>query len=410
MQRIILGLFVSATLLGMVTAVDGRGGIGGGSARGAGGRPGGNSGGGQGFNSFSGTSGASHPGGSPASTPSSSGWGGRSASGSYDHTWSNAAGGSISTSGSRGAYEGRAGGVAAGGSRDTTVTTASGHSYSGSREAGVVSGPKDRTVAGAAGTAGTAGWHEAFAGNRYTGNMQHYASLYGANGVHSTAYWSAGYMNVHAGYIRSGFGYYGAFHPAWYRAHPGCWFAPGWVAGAAWANPSYINVTNFCGLSAASPPSYDYGSNIVYQNNNVYISGTESGTSQQFAQQATDLAGQGQTATAPPTDDWQPLGVFALVQGDEKTSNNIFQLAINKAGVIRGNYYDGLMDATTEVYGSVDKTTQRAAWTIGKKQDRVFEAGLYNLTQPQCPCLLHVGTQTTSQLLLVRMEQPKTGS
>jgi hypothetical protein len=62
---------------------------------------------------------------------------------------------------------------------------------------------------------------------------------------------------------------------------------------------------------------------------------------------------------------------------------------------------------TTEVYESVDKKTQRAAWTIGKKKDRVFEAGIYNLTQPQCPCLLHIGTRRTDQMLLVRVEQPK---
>ena len=99
---------------------------------------------------------------------------------------------------------------------------------------------------------------------------------------------------------------------------------------------------------------------------------------------------------------------IALVQGDDKTSNNIFQLAVNKDGIIRGNYYDGLLDSTTEVYGSVDKKTQRAAWTIGKKKDRVFEAGVYNLTQSECPCLVHIGTQKTDQMLLVRVEQPKT--
>jgi hypothetical protein len=133
------------------------------------------------------------------------------------------------------------------------------------------------------------------------------------------------------------------------------------------------------------------------------------GTAEQYAQEATTIAAQGQTATAPPSAGWKPLGVFALVQGDEKTSNNIFQLAINEEGIIRGNYYEGLMDTTTEVYGSVDKKTQRAAWTIGKKKDRVFEAGISNLTEPQCPCLLHVGSQTTDQMLLVRMEQPKNG-
>jgi len=96
---------------------------------------------------------------------------------------------------------------------------------------------------------------------------------------------------------------------------------------------------------------------------------------------------------------------LCLVQGDEKTSNNVFQLAVNKDGVIRGNYYDGLTDATTPVYGSVDKKSQRAAWTIGKKKDRVFEAGIYNLTKGETPVLIHIGTDRTQQMLLVRVEQ-----
>jgi hypothetical protein len=137
------------------------------------------------------------------------------------------------------------------------------------------------------------------------------------------------------------------------------------------------------------------------------MNGQPVATTAQFAQQATDIASQGQAVDPPPTTEWKPLGVYALVQGDEKTSNNIFQLAVNKDGIIRGNYYDGLTDTTTEVYGSVDKKVQRAAWTIGKKKDRVFEAGVSNLTQPQCPCLVHVGTSTTDQLMLVRVEQPK---
>jgi hypothetical protein len=365
---------------------------------------------------FSSLSGADRFGGTYSgsrSTESYSGWGGRGATSTYDHSWTSASGASLSTSGTRGVAEGRYGGVAAGGTRDTALTTASGKTYSADRQGAVASGPLGRTVGGASGTVegryGTSSWETAFSGNRYTGNMNHYASVYGANGAHSTAYWSTGYMGTRAGYVRTGFGYYGCFHPAWYTAHPGCWVAAGWAAGAAWAVPTYAEVSSYCAVPAAEPPDYDYGSTVVYQENNVYVNGQDAGTAEQYAQQATDIATQGQTANAPATGDWKPLGVYALVQGDEKTSNNIFQLAINKDGIIRGNYYDGLMDTTTEVYGSVDKKTQRAAWTIGKKKDRVFEAGLYNLTQPQCPCLLHVGTQTTDQMLLVRMEQPKNG-
>lgn len=417
MKRLTVFVVVGMGTLGLVASANGRGFGGGGGFAGGGRSFGGSYGGGRvggdgfGFSSFSGgdRAGGSYSG--SRSFDTSSGWAGRGVSGSYDHTWTNAAGGSINTSGDRGAYEGRFGGVAAGGTRDTTVTTAGGKTVSADRQAGVASGPMGRTVGGASGSVdgryGSSSWESAFAGNRYAGNMDHYASVYGANGAHSTAYWSSGYMNVHAGYIRSGFGYYGAFTPAWYAAHPAGWFAAGWAAGAAWATPTYADVAAYCGLNVAAAPDYDFGNTIVYQDNNVYVGGVDAGTPEQYAQQATNIAAQGQTAQAPASDDWKPLGVFALVQGSEKTSNNIFQLAVNKAGVIRGNYYDGLTDTTTEVYGSVDKTTQRAAWTIGKKQDRVFDAGIYNLTQPECPCLLHIGTGTTNQMLLVRMDPQK---
>lgn len=369
---------------------------------------------GSGFSSFSGENryGGSYSG--SRSTESYSGWGSRGASGSYDHTWTDAAGGSVSTSGTRSATEGRYGGVAASGSRDTTVTTASGQTYSANRSGGFASGPMGRTVGGASGTVdgryGASSWQTAFSGNRYTGNMSHYASVYGANGVHSTAYWSNGYMGTRAGDVRTGFGYYNCFNPAWYTAHPGCWAAAGWAAGAAWSGASYSDVSSYCGMDSSASPDYDYGSSVVYQDDNVYVNGQQAATAQQYADQATAIADKGQAATPPPTDDWKPLGVYALVSGDEKTSNNIFQLAVNKDGVIRGNYYDGLMDTTTDVYGSADKQTQRAAWTIGKKKGRVFEAGIYNLTQPQCPCLVHIGTQSTSQMMLVRVEQPRNGT
>lgn len=212
-------------------------------------------------------------------------------------------------------------------------------------------------------------------------------------------------MGTTGAYVRRGFGYYNCFRPDWYRRYPGCWYAAGWAAGAAWATATWAALDTYVGFAGEPPYTYDYGSNIVYQNNSVYVGGTDAGTAQQYAQQATNLAVQGQTVTPPPTANWKPLGVFALVPGDQKTSNNMFQLAVDKDGVIRGNYYDGLMDTTTPVFGSVDKKTQRAAWTIGKTKDRVFEAGLYNLTQSEAPVLVHFGADKTQQWLLVRIEQ-----
>jgi hypothetical protein len=375
-------------------------------------------GGGDRFGGFSSFSGGDRFGGSYSGMRYGSGYSGYhygGYSGGYDRSYDTARGGSISTSGTRGAAYGPYG-AAAGGTRDTSITTANGRTYDGSRTAGVAVGPYGRAVGGATGgfdvigpRGGAAGgWQTAFAGTRFPtdAGLAHY-STFGAAGVaHSTAYWSHGYMATTGGYVRSGFGYYNCFHPAWYAAHPGCWAAAGWAAGAAWTAATWPALVGYVGFGNEPEYTYDYGSNIVYQNNNVYIGGTDAGTAAQYAQEATNIAVQGQTADAPPTADWKPLGVFALVPGDQKSSSNMFQLAVDKSGIIRGNYYDGVMDTSTPVYGSVDKKTQRAAWTIGKTKDRVFEAGLWNLTQSEAPVLVHFGADKTQQWLLVRVEQP----
>jgi hypothetical protein len=380
-----------------------------------------------------------------------SGWrGGYGGTSSYDRSYTGARGGSISAEGTRGFAEGPRGGMAggstrdvtatgpegrtysnssergfaegprggavAGGSRDVNATGLDGRSYSGSRQGGVAVGPYGRTVGGGSGSRDYSGprgsasssWQSAFAGRGFStdAGLAHYSSFSAAGVTHSTAFWSHGDMAIRAGYVRTGFGYYNAFRPAWYTAHPGCWYAAGWAAGAAWEAATWSSLAAWCAIPAA-PINYDYGSSVVYQNNNVYVDGQDVGTAQDYANQAINLAEQGQKANAPPEQEWQALGVFALVQGDEKTSNNIFQIAVNKDGIIRGNYYDGLMDTTTPIYGSVDKKTQRAAWTIGKKQDRVFEAGIENLTQDQTPILVHFGADRTQQWLLVRVQQPE---
>jgi hypothetical protein len=125
-------------------------------------------------------------------------------------------------------------------------------------------------------------------------------------------------MAGRAGYVRGGFYHYGAFGAGWYTAHPGAWAAAGWATGAAWTAATAPALLSFCAIPA-TPIYYDYGNTIVYQNNNVYDNGADIGTAQQYEQQAANLAQQGQQTQPPPTDKWQPLGVFALVQGEEKT-------------------------------------------------------------------------------------------
>jgi hypothetical protein len=151
---------------------------------------------------------------------------------------------------------------------------------------------------------------------------------------------------------------------------------------------------------------YDYGTTVVYQGDTVYINGEQAATAEQYAQQAIAFSDAGRGAKPRENEEWQPLGVFALVRGEEQTSDKIFQLAVNRDGVIRGNYYDAIADSTLPVYGSVDKRTQRAAWSVGERPDVVFEAGIANLTRDETPILVHYRKDDTRQFTLVRVEQP----
>ena len=154
-----------------------------------------------------------------------------------------------------------------------------------------------------------------------------------------------------------------------------------------------------------TPVYYDYGNNVTYQDNNVYVNGQDEGTTQQYYDQASDLAQAGAEADASADGQWLPLGVFALTKTDSTDSDVTIQLAVNKQGVIRGNYTDNKTNKTESVKGSVDKKSQRVAFSVGDDQSHLIETGLYNLTKDEAPALIHIGKDRTEQWLLVRLQK-----
>jgi len=236
------------------------------------------------------------------------------------------------------------------------------------------------------------------------GGAGRYPGLNNANGLHQTPMWSNGNMANRAADMRNNFNHHDCFGAGWYGAHPGAWYGAGLATGAAWDAASWGMLAPMWGIASA-PMYYDYGNTVAVQGDSVYVNGDNVGTPAQYSQQATSLAQAGQQANPPAEDQWTPLGVFALESPDDQSTDKLFQLAVDQSGVIRGNYYDAATDTTTPVAGSVDSKTQRAAWTIGDKQDRVFDTGIYNLTKEQAPILVHTGDDQTQQLLLVRMRQ-----
>jgi hypothetical protein len=206
--------------------------------------------------------------------------------------------------------------------------------------------------------------------------------------------------------VRNSFNHPNVYGQQWYGDHPNAWAASGWAAGAAWVPSTWAAVAGHCGYGNITPISYNYGVNVNAQDGNVSVDGQNVGTTAEFSQQAADLAATGSEAQASDTDEWLPVGVFAMVRNEQQHPQLIMQLAINKQGILRGNYTDELTDHTLPIQGAVDQQTQRAAWTVGDNKQTVMEAGLSDLTDGEAPALIHKNGKT-DHWLLVRLEQPK---
>jgi hypothetical protein len=204
--------------------------------------------------------------------------------------------------------------------------------------------------------------------------------------------------------VRNSFNNYGLYGQQWNAANPGNWAPANWSAGNAWTPTNWGAVAGYVGANN-SPMWYDYGVNLTYENGNIMMGDQNLGTAEQFSQQASDLAQAGAAANESPDDQWMPLGVFAMVRNEQQNPQMIMQLAINKQGMLRGNFTDEVTEHTQPIRGSADLKTQRAAWIVGDHKTTVMEAGLSNLAEGDAPALIHKNGKT-DHWLLVRLQQP----
>ncbi len=232
----------------------------------------------------------------------------------------------------------------------------------------------------------------------------------GASATGAWGHYSATYMHAQGVAGNRWFAGSGVFTPHWCDTHPWAWH-PAAYAGVAWGVAAWRWATwpaigAWIGYDAA-PGYYDYGDNITLQNGDVYYGDQLIATQQQYYQEAANLAGQGDATDNSGDGDWLPLGIFGLMgQGQQQSPDMIFQLAVNKQGIIKGNYYDQVADNTAPVHGSVNKKNQRVAWQVGANKNLVVETGLDNLTLKESTALVHYGPDDTVQYTMVRMKQP----
>ncbi|PNY33539.1 mu-protocadherin- cell-suface protein [Rhodopirellula baltica] len=180
-----------------------------------------------------------------------------------------------------------------------------------------------------------------------------------------------------------------------------------------WSTPAYNDVVSWCNWGSVASPAvqpvyYDYGSggNVTYQSSQVYLSGQPIADSKEFAESAALLA----TVDAPDSSqeaeesEWMPLGTFAFAtSSDDLDPSRVVQLAINQDGIVSGTLFNKDTDQVQAIQGRVDKDTQRVALRVGESNSVVVETGLYNLTQDEASVLVHFGTETHDNCLLVRL-------
>lgn len=224
-------------------------------------------------------------------------------------------------------------------------------------------------------------------------------------------------MDARADAVRNDYADYGVFDRGWWGDHADAWYYPGWQDGWAWESTAWPSLAAWWGMSAASQPAdYDFGNNITYQNDTVYYGSQPIESAAAYYNQAQNLAvSQPVPASTVSTakswaKDWKPLGVFSLTQAGQTDTTMMFQLAVNKKGAIKGNYYNVLTNETKPVTGAVDKKDMRVAWTIGNNKSVVYDTGLANLLQRQGSVLVHIGKNQTQQWTIVKLQQPKKAS
>lgn len=208
--------------------------------------------------------------------------------------------------------------------------------------------------------------------------------------------------------IRSNFFGWRMFGMRWFLINPSAWMAQSWAAEVAWESATWNSAMSHCNYQGNQPLYYDYGSNVVSQANIVYINGEAVATVPDYYAQAVALAESGAKAeVSDAKEEWLPLGVFAIAQPPINKPDGVLHLAINRQGVLRGNYVDSVTEQAHLVRGSVDLQSQRAAFMIGDNTVNIVETGLYNLTKDEAPALLHLSKTRNELRLLVRMQNPE---
>ncbi len=167
-----------------------------------------------------------------------------------------------------------------------------------------------------------------------------------------------------------------AFTPDWYAKHPEAW-RPAKSSADWWKTADVATVSAWLGqpvqpvqpVTAAGTAADDAGAVATAGGADIGADGLQS---------VLVLPAGHQNAVGPADSDWLPLGVFAVVPlgvaQQSGQAHNYQQLAIDRQGTIKGNFFDTISGTVQPITGTVDRTalnaTSKASWTVGANGSR----------------------------------------
>lgn len=156
-----------------------------------------------------------------------------------------------------------------------------------------------------------------------------------------------------------------AFTAEWYAKHPQAW-RPAKSQADWWKNADVATITAWLGQPITAAGTATDSGNAV-----ATTGGADAGAD--GLQSVLVLPAGHQNAVGPADSDWLPLGVFAVVPPgtqDTAQAHNYQQLAVDRQGAIKGNFYDTLSGTVQPITGTVDRTSLVASWTVGANGSR----------------------------------------
>jgi hypothetical protein len=80
--------------------------------------------------------------------------------------------------------------------------------------------------------------------------------------------------------------------------------------------------------------------------------------------------------------EWLALGVFAPPVPPGAPPPSFQQIAVNKAGQIKGVMFDAKSNAIQPINGTVDVASRKMTWSVGPTGGLAFESSLDEFTKP----------------------------